>query len=223
MSKISKPACVIPSTEVNEAICKRVLAVVDKGLVGGIGEPVPGEMCVEAAVAYAYGERHTDKPKCVNSTLSDFKISLNDDLNWENDDQRAKGLRRLAIAQLGTKGSGFKFSTFKRLLQEKLEAVIFEYGVKPYLNGLTKALASKKKLDVILGEIASLEDMNTDDLGFSIYGPESMVDALENSQNISDDKKILLCEIVVQVLVQMNTPGSRYLYLTKAPKLKTKF
>lgn len=103
MSKKAKKAKkVVP--EINEAIAKKVLEVVDKGLVVGVGEPVPGEMCVEAAVCYAMGEPHTDKPKCVTGAVRDLKIDLNDSELWRDDQARTKGLRRLAIAQLGSKG-----------------------------------------------------------------------------------------------------------------------
>jgi len=45
-------------------LAAKVLAVVDAGLVKGLGEAVPGHMCVEAAVCYALGEPHSDAPSC---------------------------------------------------------------------------------------------------------------------------------------------------------------
>ena len=44
------------------AIAKKVLETVDAGLVEGRGTPIPGKMCVEAAVAFAMGQKHTDIP-----------------------------------------------------------------------------------------------------------------------------------------------------------------
>jgi hypothetical protein len=44
---------------------------------------------------------HNDKPSCVGSAVRDFKIGLNDS-DWSSDQARAKGLRKLAIAQLGS-------------------------------------------------------------------------------------------------------------------------
>jgi hypothetical protein len=87
--------------KLTKATAQKILKVVDAGLSDGLGNPIPGEMCVEAAVCYALGLPHSDDPKCVSSALRSLKISLNDRA-WSSPRARAKGLRRLAIAQLGT-------------------------------------------------------------------------------------------------------------------------
>jgi len=81
----------------------KVLEVVDAGLCKGLGNPVPGKMCVEAAVCYALGLPHGDDPSCVAPALRSLKIKLNDK-SWSSNAARAKGLRRLAVAQLGSAG-----------------------------------------------------------------------------------------------------------------------
>ena len=58
-------------------------------------------MCVEAAVCYAYDLPHSDKPPCVGNAVREFKIRLND-CNWSSSKARARGMRRIAIAQLGS-------------------------------------------------------------------------------------------------------------------------
>jgi hypothetical protein len=63
-------------------VAQKVLDVVDAGLVRGVGEPVPGQMCVEAAVCYALGLPHGDDPACVSSALRGLKIRLNDSSLW---------------------------------------------------------------------------------------------------------------------------------------------
>ena len=92
------------AAEINEPIIRKLLDVIDAGLTSGIGTPEPGQMCVEAAVCYAFSEPHGDKPTCVSPLLRRLKISIND-ASWSSDQSRAKGLRRLAIAQLGTAGT----------------------------------------------------------------------------------------------------------------------
>lgn len=87
--------------EITEGIVTNLLGVVDAGLVYGVGKPKPGKMCVEAAVCYAMGLPHSDKPTCVSPALRDLMIRLNDSL-WSSNEARAKGLRRLAVAQLGS-------------------------------------------------------------------------------------------------------------------------
>src|SRR5271166_1721300 len=90
--------------EITKEIAAKVLATVDAGLTYGLGNNTPGEMCVEAAVCYALGLPHGDDPKCVASSLRILKINLNDSTYWGSIDNRAKGLRKLAILQLGTMG-----------------------------------------------------------------------------------------------------------------------
>jgi hypothetical protein len=89
---------------ITRELAAKVLEVVDAGLVLGLGEPVPGEMCVEAAVCYALGLPHGDDPACVSRAVRSLKISLNDRA-WSSAGARAKGMRRLAIAQLGSAGT----------------------------------------------------------------------------------------------------------------------
>jgi len=88
--------------EITREIAAKVLEVVDAGLVSGMGKPIPGQMCVEAAVCYAMGLPHSDDPKCVAPILRSLKIRLNDS-TWSSDKARANGLRRLALAQLGSR------------------------------------------------------------------------------------------------------------------------
>jgi hypothetical protein len=88
--------------EITREIAAKVLQVVDAGLVKGVGVAKPGQMCVEAAVCYALGLPHGDDPECVSRAVRALKINLNDK-NWSSNKARAKGLRRLAIAQLGSR------------------------------------------------------------------------------------------------------------------------
>ena len=98
--------------QVNLETARRVLEVVDAGLVYGLGNPKPGECCVEAAVCYALGEPHSERPACVHRVVRDIKVSIND-APWSSNKARAAGLRRVAIAGLGTAGT-LDVEQFKR-------------------------------------------------------------------------------------------------------------
>ena len=87
--------------ELTESIARKVLKTLDAGLISGLGKPVPGQMCVEAAVCYAYGLKHSDNPPCVGSAVRAFKIRLNDS-RWSSNAARTAGMRALSIAQLGS-------------------------------------------------------------------------------------------------------------------------
>lgn len=90
--------------ELDESAAKKILEVVDAGLCSGLGRPEPGHMCVEAAVAYALGLPFNDTPECVDKTLSGVKVALNDCLDYVSYEDRAKVLRRIAVAQIGSAG-----------------------------------------------------------------------------------------------------------------------
>ena len=89
--------------EITQAHVDKLNELLDAGLVQGVGVPVPGEMCVEAAVCYALGLPHGDDPGCVVDSVRRLKIILNDSHVWQSNISRAEGLRRLAIAQLGSR------------------------------------------------------------------------------------------------------------------------
>lgn len=124
--------------EINQEIVSKILETVDAGLVSGVGCPTPGQMCVEAAVCYALGLPHGDNPQCVSESIRAFKIVLNDCNQWSSPKARAAGLRRLAIAQLRTKGN-FKDKEFgervvvmtaNKILAPILHAVELEVSAK---------------------------------------------------------------------------------------------
>lgn len=73
----------------------------DKGLTKGLGKPVEGEMCVEALICHKLGLPHSDNPPCVGKEVRKAKITLND-CDWSSNQARANGMRKLAIAQLGS-------------------------------------------------------------------------------------------------------------------------
>jgi hypothetical protein len=87
------------TVEITLEVAQRVLEVIDAGLSKGLGDRIPGQMCVEAAVCYALGLPHGDEPDCVDTALRGLKIRLNDG-PWSSNMARAKGLRRLGLAQL---------------------------------------------------------------------------------------------------------------------------
>jgi hypothetical protein len=101
----------------------KVLEIVDAGLVSGLGKAIPGQMCVEAAVCYALGLPHGDDPGCVSPAVRALKIVLND-ANWSSPAARAKGMRRLAIIQLGTAGEVDDVAFAKAVAEMTISTVV---------------------------------------------------------------------------------------------------
>ena len=107
---------------INAQLCSKILDVVDKGLTKEFRTQKPGRMCIEAAVCYAMNHEYPHEPLCVGRTVRKFIIMLNKS-RWSSDTKRAKGLRKLAIAQLGSSAiDQLKFAeyvviqTIKRIL-----------------------------------------------------------------------------------------------------------
>lgn len=79
-------------------------SLLDLGLSYGLGDYSDiGRVCIEGAVCLALGDELHDKPQCVTPVIQSFKISLNDS-GWASPAARASGLRKLGIAQLGSRG-----------------------------------------------------------------------------------------------------------------------
>lgn len=80
--------------EVTPWFVKSLIKTIDQGLCAGLGRRKKGEeqghMCVQAAVSYALGEEHYDRPTCVHEEVRIAGINLND-RPWTSDAMRAKG------------------------------------------------------------------------------------------------------------------------------------
>jgi hypothetical protein len=87
--------------QITQELVDSINKALDKGITIGMGNPVEGEMCVEALICYKLGLPHSDNPPCVGEGVRKAKIALNDCI-WSSNKARAEGMRKLAIAQLGS-------------------------------------------------------------------------------------------------------------------------
>ena len=108
-------------------------AILARGLSSGVGER-SGQMCIEAAICATLDLPHADDPGCVDPVVRAFKIALND-APWSSAAARAKGLRALGLAQLGSAGTidGQRFveavagGTIRILLPRLFRSVLAKY------------------------------------------------------------------------------------------------
>ena len=135
-----------------ESLIKKLLAVVDAGLTAGLGVHEPGKMCVEAAISFALGEPHTDGPSCVHPVVRAGKIILND-CAWSSDLARARGMRRVAIAQLGS--TEIDYVRYVRLLAQYTQDQIVPLAAK-YAQYAAKYAESAAKSDYVLSLAAEI-------------------------------------------------------------------
>ncbi len=207
--------------QITQEVVTKLLSVVDAGLSSGMGNPIPGQMCVEAAVCYSLGLPHGDDPQCVAPSLRSLKIKLND-ARWSSKIARAKGLRRLAVIQLGSKGN---------LDEKEFAKRCAELATKTCVPAALRAAASINKqpkhkqalLDAanrceIEGSRQSAEDARQVARA-AAAAAAAYADAAAAAAAAADAArdKILsdFAEGVVQILIDMDVPGCEWLPLTE--------
>lgn len=227
-----------------EARIRKILSVVDAGLICGMGVPRPGKMCVEAAVCYALGEPHSDSPSCVGPVVRNFKTNLND-CTWPDSAARAAGLREIAIAQLGSDSidqEEFARLMLKEIAKEMVPDILREASsLAPahaeILNQLADGFETEQP-DAMKNALAWAHGVISDnsilDESYRIFlvtrhsaqtifrlREERLVAAssrvVANPSTASDDHEKLkkLAGIGVKVLTQMGSPGTKWLYLVE--------
>ena len=211
--------------KITKTICKKVLKVVDAGLCSGKGKPVPGEMCVEEAVTFALGEEFSDEPSCVSPVLRSFKIALNDKY-WSSKKARAEGLRRIAIAQLGTKDTLDEKEFVKRLAEMTIrktvpEAIrlVAEKAAEPHKTDMLAAALeceqvgtrkAAQKANIIVRKYAVAT--------YAATYADAATAAATYAVAARDKVLAKYAENVVQILIDMKTPGSLFLSITEGKK-----
>lgn len=198
--------------KITKAVAAKVLATVDAGLVKGIGEPKPGAMCVEAAVCYAMGLPHSDEPDCVSRAIRDLNILLND-AGWSSNAARAKGMRRLVLAQLGSAGAVDDVEFAKRVAELSIHmnvpaALRAAASIHPYAHH-KGALVDAAIICERDGTEASARSARS-----AAWSAWSAAEA-EAARSARDGHLSTFAEGVVQILIAMKSPGCKWLSLTE--------
>ncbi len=228
---------------ITREIATKVRDVIDAGLVSGVGVPIPGRMCVEAAVCYALGLEHGDDPGCVAQSLRRLKIRLND-ARWSSDQARAQGLRRLGVAQLGSAGVLDEQEFVRRVVEmtirkslplalrasaklnpkhaDKLEAA----AMRCEAEGTREAAQHAKEIayaasaadaaaSASAADAAAADAASAADAAASAAdAAASDADAAASDADAARDKSLAqYAEWVVEILINMNAPGCEWLDL----------
>ena len=192
--------------EVTKEIAIKVRDTVDAGLVRGKGKPIPGSMCVEAAVCFAMGLPHSDEPSCVSPAIRALKIRLNDS-DWSSDSARAKGMRRLALVQLGSAGAVDDNDFARRIAEMTIRKIV------------PIALRAAAVLHTVAEHKTALEvSANLCELEGSESAARSAARSAESAESAAwsaaiDTVLSDFAENVVQVLIEMKAPGCQWLDL----------
>ncbi len=207
--------------KVDLQLAKRVLETVDAGLCSGIGKPVPGQMCVEAAVCYAMGLPHGDEPTCVSKAVRSVKIGLNDSI-WSSNTTRARGMRKLAIAQLGSKDVIDDIEFVKQLSKMTITKIVPR--ALRYAASIHPDLIHKQALEyaAVGCEIEGREAASAAAWAAASEAAWAASEAARAARAASeaaseaasvDNELTLFADEVTEILVQMKSPGCEFLYL----------
>ena len=215
------------SVEINETVARKVLTTIDAGLVTGVGKPIPGQMCVEAAVCFALGLPHGDEPSCVSPALRRLKIRLNDS-KWSSNEARAKGLRRLGLAQLGSAGALDEVAFAKACATLAIRTCV--PSALRAVAGLAKGerkeklltMASLCETDPTRENALAARDLSraadaADAAATYAYAAAAAGAAAADGAPAARDKSLSdFAEGVVQILIEMKAPGCQWLFLTES-------
>lgn len=141
--------------KVTKEFVQTLVGLIDLGLPRGLGYQEPGQMCVQACVKYTMGMRHGDKPSCVDPRVTRVAITLND-MMWSGNEARGKGMRRLAVAQLGSVDviDREKFSEGWKIINKKLTSVALNRDLAPNDKDHLIAEAAEEVVQ-LLGKLGS--------------------------------------------------------------------
>lgn len=178
---------------------QKILSLIDKGLTSGLGENKPGQMCIEAVICHVLEGRQSDRPQCVAPVLRSLKIRLND-ANWSSNQARARGMRRLGLAQLGSAGVLDETEFCRRVV---------DYALRKSTPRALRSAASickDEKHKAALCEAADrCEKEGTRQAAYAA------------AKKTAHDLSLAgYAEDIVQILIEMKAPGCQWLYLTEA-------
>jgi hypothetical protein len=202
------------SKPITKELIETIDEVLSHGLSKGLGTPEKGKMCVEAAICFSLGEPHSDKPSCVGEAVRKAKIVLND-CGWSSNEARAKGMRNLSIAQLG--------STI--LDQEEFSEKLFVNSCKTILVFLIQKHYEKEKDKKLLDWIKKFKTYdNVNELWEEFYNY-----SYDNYyyyykyyyyynnyyyyyyNNYGDQLLLIVADTILMTLKEMNCEGTKWL------------
>jgi len=177
------------------AECMRaVVNTIDGALIAGIGQPAIQQTCVMGAIALALGLPHSDNLECEGVAVRAVAINLNDAV-WSTNEARAAGMMRLGVASVGS--NTIDQSEFAKRLAELTIRRIVPIALRAAAELNPKCAAELVK-----------HALNCEDQG----SEQAAGDAAR------DNVLRTMAAIVVDVLVELKSPGAKYLYLCEEAK-----
>lgn len=192
-------------------IIKKYDRFLARGLSKGMGDR-NGQMCIEAAVCAALDLPHGDDPNCVSYSVRSFKIALNDS-TWSSSEARAKGLRNLGIAQIGSLGVVDNVEFSSCLVKKTIQVLIPELFRELFPEN-EKCLEAARRCELEGSAEAAESARDAADraaaasaarsAAFSARAANSAVNVVRQS----DDKYLIMsADLALDVLKELKSPG----------------
>jgi len=190
----------------------KVNRLLSHGLVKGMGVQEPGKMCIEAAVCCALGLPHSDDPACVSRAVRSFKITLND-ANWSGNIARAKGLQRMAVAQLGS--DGIDESLFVKELALSCVRKIVPIALRAAARLQNTEHCEKLNAEALKCEAATVDNMKDAAYSAARAAGAAAYSAADAADAAADEVLSLMAECGVEALIKCKSPGCEWLDVCK--------
>ena len=206
---------------------------IDAGLCAGLGKAQIGECCIIAAKRLALGLSHGDSVDGlpVGLALRALDIGLNDK-NWSSNAARAKGLRRLALAEMGSDtldqsdfSRRFTLKVIQRIcpkLFRELAKLAPKDEDKSEMESAAANCETATDLKTILADIALALSLALD-LDLARARARALARALDLALALAlaldlalDEVFASMAELAVEVLQEMKCPGCELLYILEA-------
>lgn len=198
--------------QITKELIDKIDHLLSFGLVKGLGIQKEGEMCVEAAIAFALGKEHTDKNyECVLPFVNSIKIILND-CYWSSNKARAKGMRNLAIAQLGS--NVLDENEFKDKLEINSNKKLLPYLIRKHKENKPDETKNIEKIEAYF-------EPGSKELRYALYHRYSYYyyyyyynnnyNNYNYSSNFTDEWLLLIADTILDVLKDMKSPGCDWL------------
>lgn len=205
---------------------KKYRKLLKRGLCEGVQEG--NQVCIEHAVSIACGyvkeptpsedgyyedpDSTADQPKCVHRTIRSMKISLNDDSAWSSPAARAKGLKVVGVAQLGTSAKSFDIKKFKKVFKDLVIQKV--YPVLLSNEGVEEEICDLFRSGKVGGKLTFFEQYALKDVRETIDNlmPPEDFDVFAYLESDSTDQLLILtANCMVEALRICKSPGIKLL------------
>ncbi len=199
---------------ITKELVDSINSALDKGLVKGLGSPIEGKMCIEALICFKLGLPHSDNPPCVGYEIRQAKIALND-CAWSSPLARAKGMKKLAIAQLGSNIINDTDFVLALKLESTRRILPFLIGKHYDIQKDTKLLEYKTKFE----NLTQLNDNLWREFYDNYYYKYNYNDYYYyykyNYYNYNDEFKdeflLLVADCILSILIKLKSPGCEWI------------